>query len=248
VRSAFEGAKIAAGDAGFEGMLTGLADRASGALNWVSQLPAPIQRTGGALLGLAAGVGPVLLGLGTFIRLSGFALGGLGFMKTAAVALGTGIQFLAGRLVLGLGPALVKVGALMAATPLGVTITLVGLLSAAGVALYKNWDTVKEKLGGVWKSIREMFGSGVEWITGKLSGVTAGFERVLNFVGLGGETAPQVDNSRVAAAVGPGRGQDGRARVEIEVKGGSERVRATATAVEDVDLQLEQGLTLGVAG
>lgn len=276
VKSAFEGAKIAIGDSGLEGSLEGLANKLSGALNWISQLPAPTLKVASAMAGFAAAVGPALLGLGGLIRVVGFSLSGLGFLKTGLALAGSAAKFLAGRLVLALGPALVNIGAgltllggkgkllaltlasrvtpafaglgvVMRANPIGAVITLVGLLGAAGVALYKNWDTVTAKLGSAWESIRSMFGSGVEWITSKLNSIP-GFDRLLDFVGIGGPSAAVVDNSRVAAAVGPGRGQDGRARVEIDVRSGRENVRATATAVEDVDLQLEQGMLLGVSG
>ena len=39
-------------------------------------------------------------------------------------------------------------------------------LIAAGVALYKNWDKVKEKLSELWGNIKEKFNAIKETITG----------------------------------------------------------------------------------
>lgn len=40
-------------------------------------------------------------------------------------------------------------------SPIGIVVTAVGLLVAAGVALYQNWDTVKAWLSSIWNSISE---------------------------------------------------------------------------------------------
>lgn len=47
--------------------------------------------------------------------------------------------------------------AVMKANPIGVVITLIGLLVAAGVALYMNWDTVKAKAIELWDAMKEQF-------------------------------------------------------------------------------------------
>ncbi|WP_066499871.1 hypothetical protein [Abyssisolibacter fermentans] len=43
------------------------------------------------------------------------------------------------------------------ANPIGIIITLIGLAVAAGVALYRNWDTVKEKAGALWDKIKDVW-------------------------------------------------------------------------------------------
>ena len=48
--------------------------------------------------------------------------------------------------------------AVMAANPIGVVALAIGALIAIGVALWKNWDTVKEKALGLWNSIKDVFG------------------------------------------------------------------------------------------
>lgn len=61
--------------------------------------------------------------------------------------------------------------AVMAANPFGVIITAIGLLVAAGVALYMNWDTVKQKceelfskISEVWENIKTTISTKVEEI------------------------------------------------------------------------------------
>ena len=58
--------------------------------------------------------------------------------------------------------AMLLVNAAMRANPIGTVITLLGLLVAAGIAVYKNWDTIKAKgaelwayLGTVWTGIKD---------------------------------------------------------------------------------------------
>lgn len=61
--------------------------------------------------------------------------------------------------------------AVMAANPFGVIVTAIGLLVAAGVALYMNWDTVKQKceelfskISEVWDNIKTAISTKVEEI------------------------------------------------------------------------------------
>lgn len=47
--------------------------------------------------------------------------------------------------------------AVLAANPIGAVIVIIGLLVAAGVALYMHWDTVKAKAQELWTSIKTSF-------------------------------------------------------------------------------------------
>jgi phage-related minor tail protein len=49
--------------------------------------------------------------------------------------------------------------AALRANPIGVVITIIGALIAIGVALYMNWDTIKEKALGLWDGIKTTFGN-----------------------------------------------------------------------------------------
>jgi hypothetical protein len=59
--------------------------------------------------------------------------------------------------------------AALSANPIGVVIVAIGALVAAGVFLYKNWDTITEKASGLWKGIKNAFGTGVNWIIDKVN-------------------------------------------------------------------------------
>ncbi|MEO0660423.1 MAG: hypothetical protein AAFZ87_02695, partial [Planctomycetota bacterium] len=184
-----------------------------------------------------------------------------GLWKTtvAVFALGKGLLvglLHAGRFAVGLAskviPAVVRFGVALMANPIGLTITAVAGLTAAGIALYKNWDAVAGFFSRVWGRIKSAFGDGIAWIMSKVRGTKLG--SVLEFLGFdlgeGSTTAqaPPVDTSRLAQTSGLGRGQDGRARVQIDVNSGREAVRVRATEIDDVDLELVQGVSLGVVG
>lgn len=53
--------------------------------------------------------------------------------------------------------AVVAVNLAMRANPIGLVVTLLGGLVLAGVAVYKNWDTIKAKLVSLWSSFSEKF-------------------------------------------------------------------------------------------
>ena len=55
------------------------------------------------------------------------------------------------------------------ATPIGWIVLGLAAVVAAGVALYKNWDTVKAKAGEVWNSTKTAFGGIRDSITGAFS-------------------------------------------------------------------------------
>lgn len=56
----------------------------------------------------------------------------------------------------------------MRMSPIGLMITGIGLLVAAGIYLWKNWDTVKEVMINVWDSIKNAFNTAIDWIVGYL--------------------------------------------------------------------------------
>lgn len=47
--------------------------------------------------------------------------------------------------------------AALRANPIGMVVTLIGLLVAGGVLLYQNWDVVKTKAGELWGIVKEKF-------------------------------------------------------------------------------------------
>lgn len=87
-----------------------------------------------------------------------------GFIKTVVSMLGpTAAQTAA------TGAAASAQGALntvMAANPIGAVILAVEALVAAGILLWKNWDTVKAKAGELWTKVKSVFGGVRDTITG----------------------------------------------------------------------------------
>ncbi|MDN6640092.1 MAG: tape measure protein, partial [Tetragenococcus sp.] len=68
------------------------------------------------------------------------------------------------------------------ASPMGIFLALVAVAVAAGVALYQNWDTIKEYAGVVGEAISNAWGSAVDWIKEKWSGFTDFFANIWNSV------------------------------------------------------------------
>ncbi|OXS74918.1 hypothetical protein B1B04_08500 [Lysinibacillus sp. KCTC 33748] len=66
--------------------------------------------------------------------------------------------------------------AALRANPLGMVVTAIGLLVTAGVYLYQNWDTVKEKAGELWGKVKEVFGAIYDWGMSKIQPVTGFFK------------------------------------------------------------------------
>lgn len=87
-----------------------------------------------------------------------------GFIKTIAEMLGPTVAQTAAT-----GAATTAQGALntvMAANPIGAVILAVEALVAAGILLWKNWDTVKAKAGELWTKVKTVFGGVRDTITG----------------------------------------------------------------------------------
>ena len=89
-------------------------------------------------------------------------------VASGAAAAGTGL----------LTAAQLALNAAFVATPIGWIVLGVMALVAAGIALYKNWDTVKAKAGELWERVKETFGGIKEGIIGAFEGAK---EKVLGF-------------------------------------------------------------------
>lgn len=84
---------------------------------------------------------------------------------TAATAAHTAATTAATATTGGMTVAQTALNAVMNLCPIILIVTLIAGLIAAGVALYKNWDKVKEKLSELWGNIKEKFNAIKETIT-----------------------------------------------------------------------------------
>ncbi|QQP13054.1 phage tail tape measure protein [Lysinibacillus agricola] len=64
----------------------------------------------------------------------------------------------------------------MLASPLTWVVVGIAAVVAAGVALYRNWDVVKEKAGELWGKVTEVFGGIYDWGMSKIQPVTGFFQ------------------------------------------------------------------------
>lgn len=93
-----------------------------------------------------------------------------------------------------------SLNAAMSANPIGVVVTAIGLLIAAGVLLYQNWDVVTAKLGAAWDGIKSFFAGGINFITSKINVLINGLNSIkipewvpgLGGVGFNLPTIPQL--------------------------------------------------------
>ena len=119
-------------------------------------------KLGVSIAAIAAAVGPVLKVLGGLATVIGTVTGALAVMGGATVTTTPAMLALVAVFTkLGALGALVK-GAFVAiaaavGAPVGVVVAAVAAIIAAGVLLYKNWDTVKEKATSIWGGIKEFF-------------------------------------------------------------------------------------------
>lgn len=65
--------------------------------------------------------------------------------------------------------------AVLAANPIGLVVTAIGLLVAAGIYLYRNWDTVSDKISKVWtrisNSIKKGVNTGIDYLNKLIDGL-----------------------------------------------------------------------------
>ena len=100
----------------------------SGLLDWFSSLDPKWQQVILTAIGFTAALGPLLSVIGKIITVVGTITGALPVLGAAFTAL-TG--------------------------PVGLVVAAIAAAIAIGIELYKNWDTIKEKLALIWGSIKE---------------------------------------------------------------------------------------------
>lgn len=108
-----------------------------------------------------AAAGPVLTVLGNVAT-------GVGSIISVGGKLAGGIGSLIGK-VSGAGGLISALAAIPA--PVWIVIAVIGAVIAIGVALYKNWDEIREWAGNTWNKVSDIVGGAVDKINGFFSGI-----------------------------------------------------------------------------
>lgn len=121
--SAFEGLKLKIAEGGLLDAVTSLLNKGTELAGWLGNLPEPVMNAGVAITAFVAAAGPLAFGLSTIAGI-------IPVITSAVGAMGTGLLTLTG--------------------PIGL---VVGALAGASVLIVKNWDSVKEAVGGVVNAV-----------------------------------------------------------------------------------------------
>lgn len=72
--------------------------------------------------------------------------------------------------------------AALTANPIGVVVVAIGALITIGVALYKNWDTIKAKAFELWEGIKTAFAPIGEFFQGVFESAWNGIKKFINWI------------------------------------------------------------------
>jgi phage-related minor tail protein len=122
---------------------------------WLSQLSPQTLTIIGVIAGIVAGLGPVLIIIGKLA----FAISSIMTLVSTA------------------GPIIAAVSG-----PIGIAVAAIGALIAVGVALYKNWDTIKEYASAVFAKIRDIIANIVEAIKERMAIMLSSFTNAIEFI------------------------------------------------------------------
>ena len=121
-----------------------LVEKIKGLTEWFNGLSPEMKKVIVVVGGIVAAVGPLLIILGTLIKVAGIVM-------TAISGIGTVLTVLTG--------------------PVGIAIAAIAGVIAIGVALWKNWDTIKEFALNMWENLKQTFERIKETISGAWNSV-----------------------------------------------------------------------------
>ncbi|QEK13728.1 hypothetical protein FQB35_15485 (plasmid) [Crassaminicella thermophila] len=186
-KPAIEGVKGVLADLGNKALamkdwLVDTFESAKPSLNWIKDEGLPLVVDG------VAGVIDKATELYNFINdnwstIEPIILGVAGAITTYKLAVLTTTAVTKGAILVTKGLTLAQ-GALntvMNLSPLAKWSIIIGAAIAAGVYLYKNWDTIKAKAGELWEGIKSAFEPLGEFFNGVWEGVKTGFKAFINF-------------------------------------------------------------------
>ena len=123
-------------------------------------------------------------------------------LAAIAVALGAISLYAAvPAIIAGISSAMVGFGGALtvALGPVGLIVMAIGALVAAGVYLYRNWDTVKAKATEIWGSISAYVSNAVKSITDWFSNAGQEIQNEFNVIGNGVKSAMSAISSTVSS-------------------------------------------------
>lgn len=181
LQTSLNSAKIAGAELGTAMMtvagpaLQQVADWARQGAEWFKNLDEGTKESIVKFAGLAAAIGPVLVVGGGLISTIGNIAGGaskliglFGNLSGVSGALGSAIGFLS--------------------SPIGIAVLAITGITAAGVLLYQNWDTIKQKaaeLGSAvsdkWNGIKASISSAIEGARQAVSNAVSRMKSIMNF-------------------------------------------------------------------
>lgn len=123
-------------------------------VDWFSSLSVEQQKLVIVLAGVAAGIGPVLIGIANLITAVGSISLAFGKVATAVSNAGGVIGLLT--------------------NPIGIAIGAIALLAGAAYLIIKNWDSIKTFFSSLWESIKNGAIAGWESIKAAISGAITG--------------------------------------------------------------------------
>ncbi|WP_049753991.1 phage tail tape measure protein [Anoxybacillus flavithermus] len=150
LKGAFETAQITIGNA-LTPAIEVLVKALQGLVDWFNNLSPATQKfvaIGAAITAVIAGL---VTAIGVVLAIVGAAASGIGALTAAFGAVSGAIAAAGGALAVLTGP-------------IGIAVAAIAALIAIGVAVYKNWDTIKAKAIEIWGSIREWFNSTLDGI------------------------------------------------------------------------------------
>lgn len=159
------------------GYLVGLYEKSKPGIDWVKDTGLPAVREGiGFVTDKArdmynfikdnwSAIGPVVAGVTASIAALKAGIVIVTAAKTTWKAVTSAVQI-----------ATALLNGTLAISPLGWVAIAIGAVVAAGVLLWQNWDTVREKAGELWEKVKEVFGGIYSWGMEKIQPVVGFFQ------------------------------------------------------------------------
>lgn len=141
--------------------ITTVADVIERATTWFSGLDDGTKTVIATVMAFIAALGPVLI-------IGGQIIGGIGTAITAVSSIAGVVSTVVGFVSSALIPGIAAVVSSIGLVPIAIAALVAGIV-AAGIAIWQNWDTIKEKAAELWGNVKEKFNAIKDAITDAFS-------------------------------------------------------------------------------